>query len=69
MSTLKQSLPVIAKESCCLFLCLSNVGRIWLWILLLTCPSQEMPASLMPSTSESSLTVSPKNTTLYYVLR
>ena len=30
MSALKQSLPVIAKESCCLFLYFSNVGRIWL---------------------------------------
>ena len=30
MSALEQSLPVIAKESCYLFLCLSNVGRIWL---------------------------------------
>ena len=69
MSTLEQSLPVITKESCCLFPYLSNVGRIWLWISLLTCPSQEMPASLVPSTSESSLTVSPKNTTLCYVLR
>ena len=69
MSALEQSLPVITKKSCCLFPCLSNVGRIWLWISLLTCPSQEMPASLVPSTSESSLTVSPKNTTLCYVLR
>ena len=30
MSALEQSLPVIAKKSCYLFLCLSNVGRIWL---------------------------------------
>ena len=30
MSTLEQSLPVITKESYCLFLCLSNIGRIWL---------------------------------------
>ena len=69
MSALKQSLPVIVKKSCCLFLCLSNISRIWLWISLLTCPSQEMPASLVPSTSGLSLTISPKNTTLCYVLR
>ena len=30
MSALKQNLPVITKESCCLFLYLSNIGRIWL---------------------------------------
>ena len=69
MSALEQSLPVIIKESCYLFLYLSNIGRIWLWISLLTCPSQEIPASLVPSTSGSSLTISPKNATLCHVLR